>query len=98
MNEEPTHDPEQHRMRFGCLALLVAIGILLFAFAMGAVTTSVAHREGRLTDPWGAEGPAQIFEMPEPESDARSDSHPGAEVTQDGEEKEDIRVKGERIP
>lgn len=60
-------------MRFGCLAVLVAAGILIFAFAMGAITTWVAYRDGRLTDPWGAEGPAQIFEMPTSEEDVQDD-------------------------
>jgi hypothetical protein len=68
MNDVSQHDPEQHRMRFGCLVVLVAAGVLLFAFAMGAVTTWVSYRDGRLTDPWGEEGPAQVFEMPTPDN------------------------------
>jgi hypothetical protein len=70
MNQPTQPDPEAKRMRFGCAVVLIAVGILFFAFAMGAVTTWVAYRDGRLTDPWGEEGPAQIFEMPSPENES----------------------------
>jgi hypothetical protein len=76
MTESPQHDPDQQRMRFGCLVVLVAAGVLLFAFAMGAVTTWVSYRDGRLTDPWGEDGPAQVFEMPAPESPEEEPAEP----------------------
>lgn len=72
----PEKDPAENRLRFGCLAALVAVGVLFFAFAMGAITTYTSYKEGRLTDPWGQDGEAQILEMPPEEPAPQSDAPP----------------------
>jgi len=72
----PEKDPAENRLRFGCLAALVAVGVLFFAFAMGAITTYTSYKEGRLTDPWGQDGEAQILEIPAQDSAPVSDPNP----------------------
>jgi hypothetical protein len=45
-------DPEGSRFRAGCAVVLVAIGILLFSFLMGAWSAYKDHKAGKLENPF----------------------------------------------
>lgn len=45
-------DKEASRFNAGCVLVLVAVGILLFSFAMGAWSAYRDHKAGKLENPF----------------------------------------------
>ncbi|MEO0453529.1 MAG: hypothetical protein AAFY98_05255 [Verrucomicrobiota bacterium] len=66
-------DAPEPKGGFGCLMAIVAIIFLGFAFLMGILSTRQSYEDGSLTDPWGEEGPAQLFQLPDNESTSPPD-------------------------